>query len=205
MEKVLENVEIAEAATGANPVEIAEAAAPSNDVVTPEWSTAERIAWIMRHGGVKHNLVVKGVTTTKDNGRCIIALNVDKPIPAYLQVNGVWQDTTSTLMYSSNIEVNAVIRNNADAAFAVNYLNDHSKAYETLLSGAKITIITQLIASGEDYINPFTTRRDAEPIQFKHNVYVTYFTDVTFSRIGNKTLDKIFDKMLDEKEEEMDF
>lgn len=143
------------------------------------------------------NLTIRSVTVTPKENVTQIGLNVDKEVNAYLidKETGEIVLSTSSVIFTNTYQLGGVLRDNEEASFAVNYMIEHPKSFEAIMSKAKIDILQQKVKAEEEYVNPFSS--NPTPITFDHDIVINYITNVEIGKLGLKGLDKLFDKILE--------
>ena len=92
----------------------------------------------------------------------------------------------------------SMLKQDEDTAFAANHVANNPKSIELILSGAKIDVVQQPVVAGEEYKNPWSDRTDAEATVFDHDTIINHVVSIEVGRFGEKALDKLMDKMLQE-------
>lgn len=148
------------------------------------------------------NVVIDNVNTTNMGEYQRVSLTLGTKIDGYIadpNDSTKYELGQTNVIFSSAFAIAAQLKDNEDSAFAANYIVSHTKALQQLLSKAKITVIQQHIAAGDEYVNPWSD--NAAPTTFDHDVIINHITDIVLGKQGLKALDKISDKLLDEENE----
>lgn len=152
---------------------------------------------IVKNGGVPvNNLGVKNVTITPQEAYVRVALTLDKPVKGYVSKdNGVtYEEGETKVIFVSAFSIASILKEKDDASFAVNHVLQHPEALNVILHRAKIDIIQQPVAAGEEYVNPWSAT--AEATVFQHNTIINHIVDITLSDFSIRKLDKLADAML---------
>lgn len=153
----------------------------------------EIIDSLIKNGAIKTTgLSVKNVTVTPFEEHVRIGITVDKDIKAYVQNpdTGIYEEGTSNIVFSSSFALASVIKDMPEAAFAANQIVANPNSLAVILSGAKIDIITEFAASGEEYSNPWSTKTD-KVTTFTHDVYINHVVNIELSQFGKDMLKQL--------------
>lgn len=125
-----------------------------------------------------------------------ISLTLDKQVKQLVNdaETGEIIEREQNVVFNSSISILALLKDNDDAAFASNYLSEHPKALESILSRAKINLVQEFVASGTEYKNPFSNKEDTRV--FEGDRYITHIIKIELSDRGLRSLDKIDDILL---------
>ena len=132
----------------------------------------------------------------KEGDYCRISLTIDKEVEQCVvdQETNEIKHQKSNVIFASSISILAVLKENDDAAFAANYISEHNKSLEAILSRAKIDVVQEFVPDGKEYKNPFSSKEDTRI--FEGDRYITHITDITLGKIGLQSLEKVQDKIL---------
>lgn len=142
------------------------------------------------------DLVVKNVTTKDMETWVRVSLTLDKPVKGFVsEDDGVtYVEGETNVIFVSAFSIASLLKDNDDAAFAVNHILENPNSLMVILSRAKINILQQTIAKGEVYNNPWSDNSD--DTVFDHDVIINHITSITLSKIAGKALEKIADSLL---------
>lgn len=101
-------------------------------------------------------------------------------------------------VFTTAFNIAGVLKENEDTAMLGNYIVRNPKVAENLLSGATINLVQIPVKKGEEYRNPFTTKADAEAYVSDHDWISNCVTAIKLGVIGNKVIDKLLDRIVDE-------
>lgn len=101
-------------------------------------------------------------------------------------------------VFTTAFNIAGVLKENEDTAMLGNYIVRNPKVAENLLSGATINLVQIPVKAGEEYRNPFSTRTDAEAYVSEHDWISNCVTAIKLGTIGNKVVDKLIDRIVDE-------
>lgn len=178
-----------------NPVAFDFAAAMANftaaaaTMETPKQRVARVVRELMQKPGaikVEGANVVKTVATQRD-GYIQVSLSIDKPLPTFDASGNVIPIFAVTDTVISLLAVLTL----GGYGDIVDYASRHNGVLPSLLSDAKIDIVTSFVAAGEVYRNPFSTSdRD---LVARTNRINHYITAITFGERGLAEIEKIHD------------
>lgn len=141
------------------------------------------------------NVTVKNVTVTEFDDWCRIALTLNDDVNGYVKnENDEFEKGNVNIIFTSTFSISSILKEYDDTAFAADYLRDNPEALKIVLSRSNIDILQEEVGEGEEYINPFSTSRNATV--FEHNTIINHIVGIKLSEKAMKVLDKIEDKML---------
>ena len=143
------------------------------------------------------DLTVRNVKVSDPDGDYSrISLTLDKQVKQIVTdaETGETSEREQNVVFNSSISILALLKDNDDAAFAANYLSEHPKALESILSRATINLVQEFVPAGTEYKNPFSSKEDTRV--FDGDRYITHITDIKISERGLRSLDKIDDILL---------
>lgn len=157
----------------------------------------EIIAELLKNGGVQvKDLKVKNVTVTHCENYVRLALTLNTPVKGMVtKDNGVtYEEGETNVIFVSLYSVTSLLKDNDDAAFAVNHLVNHPDAMSIVLSRASINIIQEPVEEGQEYRNPWST--NAEATVFDHKTIINHITDIKLSDFAIRKMDRLADSLL---------
>lgn len=101
-------------------------------------------------------------------------------------------------VFTTAFNIAGVLKESEDTAMLGNYIVRNPKVAENLLSGATINLVQIPVKAGDEYRNPFTTRADTEAYVSDHDWISNCVTAIKLGTIGNKVVDKLIDRIVDE-------
>jgi len=101
-------------------------------------------------------------------------------------------------VFTTAFNIAGVLKESEDTAMLGNYIVRNPKVAENLLSGATINLVQIPVKAGEEYRNPFSTRTDADAYVSEHDWISNCVTAIKLGTIGNKVVDKLIDRIVDE-------
>ena len=141
---------------------------------------------------------VTNVTVKALNTYVRVALTLDTKVEGYVlnEADGTYSAGEVKVIFVSLYSLLSMLKQNEDMAFAANHVANHPETIGLILSGARIDLVQQPVAAGEEYKNPWSDRSDAEATVFDHDTIINHVVSVEVSKFGEKALDKLMDKML---------
>lgn len=181
------------APTGAGAFDFAAAmaafTAQAATIETPKQRVARVVRELMQKPGaikVEGANVTKTVATQRD-GYIQVSLSIDKPLPTFDASGNVIPIFAVTDTVISLLAVLTL----GGYGDIVDYASRHNGVLPSLLSDAKIDIVTSFVAAGEVYRNPFSTS-DRDLVS-RTNRINHYITAITFGERGLAEIEKIHD------------
>lgn len=153
----------------------------------------EVVAMLLKNGGkLVKDLTLKNVTVTVMENYVRIALTVDKELDGMIaQEDGTYKEGKTKVIFVSLYSITAQLKDNENAAFAVNDLLRNPNGAEVILSRAKINVIQEAVKAGMDYKNPWSEKEDASITHFDHNTIINHVIDIELSDRANALLDRL--------------
>lgn len=119
----------------------------------------------------------------RDNGNLTVV--VSKPLPQYLlnADTGMYELGTTRNIFTSRIQIAAILKANEETVLAKIVETAPFMAIVAVLEKARISVMSRLLATGEQYINPYASKAPSEE-RFTEHDRIEYFPyDIT---LGNK-------------------
>lgn len=101
-------------------------------------------------------------------------------------------------VFTTAYNIAGILKEDEATAMLGNYVVRNPKVAENLLSGATINLVQVPVKTGEEYRNPFTTRSDADAYVSDHDWISNLVTGIKLGIIGNKVIDKLLDRIVDD-------
>lgn len=148
-------------------------------------------------------LKVKNVKLKAMDNYVRASLSLMSKVPGFIPVRdedgeltGDFKQGLTNIIYTSSFAISGLLKNNEDFAWLGDYVVDHPECIGILLSMSNVNVIQQFISKDTDYVNPFTTKEDIEPIQFEHDTIIYHVIDIDFGKPGKLFADKLMDKFI---------
>lgn len=156
----------------------------------------EIVTELLKNGAKKINDVkVRNVTITPQENYVRVSFTVEQPIPAYVQQeDGTYAEGVSNVVFASTFVISSVFKNNAELMFCANHIAQNPQAISPILSGCVLDIVSEPVAAGQEYKNPFSSNEDTVVIE--HDTIINHIIDIKLSTFGKKMLDMLAIKML---------
>ena len=138
------------------------------------------------------NLKVKGINVVPQENYVRVSLSVDKPIRGFVaQEDGTYKEGESNVIFVSLFSIVAQLRDDDNAAFAVNHILKNPESIAVLLSGAQLNILQEDVASGQEYKNPWSDNADATTTTFDHDTIINHIINIKMTERAYKMLDRL--------------
>lgn len=164
-----------------------------------EKSFKEIIKDLMNSGCQRFNdVTVKNVVIEEFDNYTRVTLVIKEGLPAYVSDdNGdTYYEGKSNNVFTSTFALAGSMKEDEDLSWMANVINEHPSVLNLILNGSKVDIIVQKVAQGEEYINPFTTKKDAEATTFDNDTIIKYVVGIKLGKTGQKMADKLADKLM---------
>lgn len=126
------------------------------------------------------NVKVKTAKVTKKDTYFMVSLSVVKDLRAMVaNTDGVFQESTRNIIFTTNFTLGGVIKNTDNISWIANRLVENADVFEAVLAGSRIDIINEPIHAGEEYVNPFSSRRDGTV--FEHDTFINHIVGIHVS------------------------
>jgi len=151
----------------------------------------EVINVLMKNGGtMTKGLVVRSVNVVPQENYIRISLGLDRPIKGYVaDENGKYTEGETRVIFISMFSIMAVLKEDENISFIANHLLKHPEGLQVLLSGAKIDVLQEAVAEGQEYSNPWSD--NPTPSIIAHNTYINHVTDIHLTDRAFNIIDKL--------------
>ena len=149
---------------------------------------------------VINDITIRNINVTEMSTYARVAITLDKAVkgmiqnpnfgvatntvPAGTNVADEYIEGETNVIFVSNFSLIANLREIPEVAFAGNTLLEKPKALGVILSGAKINILQEVVAEGQEYNNPFSDNPTSMVV--KHNSFYNHVYDIRLSDFGEK-------------------
>lgn len=141
------------------------------------------------------NIKVKNVTITPLENYVRVALTLDGNVKGMVSEDGVnYTEGETKVIFVSLYSITSLLKDNDDAAFAVNHMLKHPDSMSVVLSRATIDIIQEKVSAGQEYKNPWSESADATV--FEHDTIINHITDIKLSEFAVRKIDRLADSLL---------
>lgn len=162
------------------------------EVVTSE--SAQIIRELISNGAKRYNsLTIRSIEPTEKDKYVRMDISLDRELPAILpDADGVYSDTTSANMYSSNYAISGLAKTIDDVAMFANDIANPEKVkgLKILLNRAVIDVVQVRYPGNIEFVNPFSTKKT--PQLYDHDVIVNYIVNLKLGEPGKKILDIMY-------------
>lgn len=126
------------------------------------------------------NVKVKTAKVTKKDEYFMVSLSVVKDLRAMIaSEDGTFVEGTRNIIFTTNYTLGGVIKNTDNISWIANRLVENADVFEAVLAGARIDIINEPIHAGDEYVNPFSSRRDGT--KFEHDTFINHIVGIHVS------------------------
>ena len=156
----------------------------------------EIISQLIKSGAeLVKDLKVKNVTVTPLENYVRVALTLDKEVKGMVSEDGVnYTEGETKVIFVSLYSITSLLKDNDDAAFAVNHMVKHPDSMSVVLSRATIDIIQEKVSAGQEYKNPWS--ESAEATVFDHDTIINHITEIKLSDFAVRKIDRLADSLL---------
>lgn len=175
-----------------------------SEVVVSGSEFKEIVLNLIKNGGCKKisGIRVKNVTLKQEENYLRASLTLMNKVPGYVPVRDASGQITEykqglvNVIYTSSYAISGILKNDDENAWLGNHIIKHPQGILPLLVGSTISVLQQFVSKDTEYINPFTTREDAEPVVFEHDTIIYHVISLELGKSGNKFADKMMDKVV---------
>lgn len=126
------------------------------------------------------NVKVKTAKVTKKDEYFMVSLSVVKDLRAMVaNTDGTFVEGSRNIIFTTNYTLGGVIKNTDNISWIANRLVENADVFEAVLAGSRIDIINEPIHAGDEYINPFSSRR--EGTVFEHDTFINHIVGIHVS------------------------
>lgn len=126
------------------------------------------------------NVKVKTAKVTKKDEYFMVSLSVVKDLRAMIaSEDGTFVEGTRNIIFTTNYTLGGVIKNTDNISWIANRLVENADVFEAVLAGSRIDIINEPIHAGDEYVNPFSSRR--EGTVFEHDTFINHIVGIHVS------------------------
>lgn len=150
----------------------------------------------VKNNNVVKNVKVRNINVTEMENYDRVAMTLQENVKGYVvDEDGVtYKEGEVKTIFISNYSIIANLRENDDVAFIGNWLVEHKKALNVVLSDATVDIIQEVVTQGQEYTNPFSD--NPTPTIVQHDNYYNHVVNIRLGKRGLASVEKIADKML---------
>jgi hypothetical protein len=141
---------------------------------------------------------IKNVNTTAKENHTMVSFTLTNQVRGYVsEDNGTTYKLGMTnTIYTSVYAIAGALKEDDELAFMANAIIENPKILTMLLSGAVVDLIQQEVVAGEEYRNPFSTRSDAEPSVYDHDIIINNIIRFKIGTTGREVRTRLIDKTL---------
>nr|DAG89530.1 MAG TPA: hypothetical protein [Crassvirales sp.] len=142
------------------------------------------------------NLKVRNVNVSPQENYVRLGITLEKPVKGYVtdDEGATYHEGEVNTIFVSLYSVLSILKDDDDAAFAVNHLLKNPDSMAIILSRAVIDIVQEKVTSGQLYKNPWSD--NAEETTIQHDTIFNHITGIKLSNFAIRKLDKVADALL---------
>lgn len=130
------------------------------------------------------NLKVKSVSVKVEEEYTRLAITLDKPVRGFVQqADNTYVEGETNVIFCSSYDIGSLLKDDENAAFAVNNLIANPDSFKVILSRAMLTVIPEKVEKEKEYVNPFASNQEKKVI-FDHDVILHHVVDIKLSDFG---------------------
>lgn len=172
----------------------------NSGLLTRSFDTQATIVKRLVANGAKiiKGLKVKNVNHSEQDNYDRITFSVDKGIRGYVRPDedSDYELGLTNIVYSSTFAIAGAMKENEDLSWMANTVISNPTVTNVLFNGSTIDIIQIEVPAGEEYVNPFTTRQDAEINSYDEDKIFNHIIGFKLGKIGEKASERLLDKMM---------
>lgn len=159
----------------------------------------EVVAQLHKEGAeLVKNVIIKNVKVTNTGVFDRVTLTLNKEVSRMVDDGtGNYVKGKSNIAFASAYSIGAVLANNEDIAFAKNLIMESPELLVMVLSYADVDILLESVTKGEEYINPFSNKTNAEGRVVEHDSIYCHVVEIRLGKKGAKVASLLENKMLD--------
>lgn len=131
-----------------------------------------------------------------------VSFTLATPIRGFItKDNGeTWEQGKTNVIYTSLYAIVGALKEDEDLSWLANSImkiideTQDTSILNLLFNGATIDIIQQEFSAGEEFTNPFSTKKETQV--YDHDVIINHVVKFELSKIGNRVADRIIDKTI---------
>lgn len=144
-----------------------------------------------------NSIRIKNVNFTEKDNYTMVSFTLASPIRGYVNNgNGVYEVGMTNTLFTSLYAITGAMKEDENLGWMANSLLENPTALNLILNGATVDIIQQEVITGEEYVNPFSTRNDNEPVIYDHDLIINHIVGFKLSKVGEKMSDRLADKLM---------
>lgn len=150
--------------------------------------------------GVKriNSIRVKNINFAEQDNYTRISFTLASAIKGFVrdEATDEYKEGSTNTLFTSLYAIAGAMKEDDKLGWMANALLERPQALNLILNGATIDILQQEVKAGEEYVNPFSTRDNAEAQVYDHDVIINNIIGFKLSSVGQQMADKLADKML---------
>lgn len=145
------------------------------------------------------NIRIKNVNYTKKDTYTMVSFSIANPIDGFVSNDSgaTYERGKTDIIFTTSYAIVGAIKEDENLAWMSKALQDNPNILNLIFTGANVDIIQQEVSAGEEYINPFSTKKDKDIEVFAHDVIINYVIGFKLSKVGERMADKLANKLMD--------
>lgn len=151
----------------------------------------EIINQLMKNGAtMTKGLAVRSVNVAPQENYIRVSLGLDRPVKGYVaDESGNYSEGETRVIFISMFSIMAVLKEDENISFVANHILKHPEGLQVLLSGAKIDLLQEVVAEGQEYSNPWS--ENPTPSVMAHDTIINHVTDIRLTERAFNIIDKL--------------
>lgn len=145
-----------------------------------------------------NSIRVKNINFTEKDNYTMVSLTLAAPIKGRVtKDNGqTYEDGVTQTLFTSLYAITGALKEDEDLGWMANALLQHPQTLNLIFNGATVDILQQEVPAGTEYRNPFSTKEDAEPQAYDHDIIINNLIGFKLGNTGLRMADRLADKMM---------
>ena len=176
----------------------------TNEVQEEEQNSYKKIIKSLIGEGAKKfsSIRIKNVNTKIEENHIRVSFTLATPIRGFVtNDNGeTWEQGKTNIIYTSLYAIIGALKEDEELSWLANSImkiideTQDTSILNLLFNGAMIDIIQQEFSAGEEFTNPFSTKKETQV--YDHDVIINHVIKFELSKVGNRVADRIIDKTI---------
>lgn len=158
---------------------------------------------LIGEGAKKFNAIrIKNVNSKVEENHIRVSFTLATPIRGFItNDNGeTWEQGKTNVIYTSLYAIIGALKEDEDLSWLANSImkiideTQDTSILNLLFNGATIDILQQEFSAGEEFTNPFSTKKETQV--YDHDVIINHVIKFELSKVGNRVADRIIDKTI---------
>ena len=141
---------------------------------------------------------IKNVNFTEKDNYTMISMTLASPIRGMITKDqgATYEVGMTNVIYTSLYAITGALKEDEEKAWMANALLQNPQALNLIFNGGTIDILQQDIASGQEFVNPFTTQENPEPQVYDHDIIINHLIKFELGKTGTMMSMRLADKLM---------